>query len=89
MKEDLFKKYLNLQKYDKCIEMLQNEIIENIEKDIKAKNSSYIHTNIFDLIRICEHYSLDRYVEILKNLYNIVNGTLEDMVKISLLMELC
>lgn len=88
MEDDLLKNYIKDGKYDKCIDILKEKIISEVEKNIKLKNNTYRYTDIFDLINACEKYIEPPKNEIMRKMYRAIDSDLEDPIKVSLLIEL-
>ena len=85
MEDNILKEYIKDAKYEKCIELLKEKIMIEVEKKIKKINQNYKRTNIFDLINAAEKYLESEDIKIL---YNILNSDIEDEIKVSLLLEL-
>lgn len=54
--EENFKKYLKEEKYNKCIDIIRNKIINHVIMLIKQKKSDYEYTDIIDLIDMSNIY---------------------------------
>ena len=85
MEDNILKEYIKDAKYEKCIELLKEKIMIEVEEKIKKINQNYKRTNIFDLINAAEKYLESEDIKIL---YNILNSDIEDEIKVSLLLEL-
>lgn len=85
MEDNILKEYIKDAKYEKCIELLKEKIMTEVEEKIKKINKNYKRTNIFDLINTSEKYLESEDIKIL---YNILNSDMDDAIKVSLLIEL-
>lgn len=85
MEDNILKEYIKEADYEKCIELLKEKIIVEVEKYIKKINKNYKRTTIFDLMEACEKYLKTDDIKIL---YRIINSDLEDSIRVSLLIEL-
>lgn len=83
-----FKEYLSQEKYDKCIEIIEEKIITYIVNLIKEKDKEYRYTNIIDLMNDSEFYLKNESKYIAQKIYSFDTEE-RDINKLERLLEIC
>jgi len=85
---DQIRELIKKQRYDKCLDILENAIIEYIVNLIRQTKNDFEYTTIFDLIEASKIYIKDEKKNIAKQL-RIYSKEIEDIDNIYRLLGLC
>jgi len=82
------KQLIQDKKYDECIKMVKDKIIEYIIDLIRQKDPSYEYTNIIELIEMSNYYIEDERKYIAKNLeYFSIEE--DEIITLTRLLDIC
>ena len=82
------KQLIQDKKYDECIRIVKNKIIDYIVSLIREKDPDYEYTTIIDLIEMSEQYIGDERKNIARNL-EYFSFEEDEIITLTRLLEIC
>ena len=84
----LLKLYVENKKYDKCYNILYNEIKNQFISKVSLKNSNYNYTLLLNLMDNVKKYLSPYEIYLFKEFYNTINFDYTPQIQVALLLDI-